>query len=261
VLEDKPVFDPKALQDAIDTLVSNEEVDDEAVAALENALKAIDLTPYAKTTDVDASIKTLEDGATKLAKDLSDAVKALQDADQVRLVAVVRDHKPTDAEIDGSWGLWQSQVADPPNAKINFFLWVREGNYAQQLLVEDSVVPWEALAKFDATRQTYSLPVEGATLEYNKEPISVLGNQTFDPPALLFNFKDADTVFNNIAYKAYNAENTEIGNGGRLVVPGENLTVVSVNPVLIGTGSSVITKVIFDMTRLDSTILRYEVLI
>jgi hypothetical protein len=117
------------------------------------------------------------------------------------------------------------------------------------------------LAKFDTTRQTYSLPIEGATLEYNKEPISVLGNQTFDPPALLFNFKDADTVFNNIAYKAYNAENTEIGNGGRPVVPGENLTVVSVNPLLVGTGSSVITKVIFDMTRLDSTTLRYEVLI
>jgi hypothetical protein len=127
--------------------------------------------------------------------------------------------------------------------------------------VEDSVVPWEALAKFDATRQTYSLPIEGATLEYNKEPISVLGNQTFDPPALLFNFKNADGIFTNIAYQAYNAENTEIGNGGRPVVPGENLTVVSVNPILIGAGSSVITKVIFDMTRVNNTILRYEVLI
>jgi predicted nucleic acid-binding Zn-ribbon protein len=45
VLEDKPAFDPKALQDAIDTLVSNEKIDDEAVAALETALKAIDLRP------------------------------------------------------------------------------------------------------------------------------------------------------------------------------------------------------------------------
>jgi hypothetical protein len=207
-----------------------------------------------------AAIKPYDD------KPLTDRVKAaegditaLNDSVDKRLVTVVRDHKPTDAEIDGSWGIWQSQIPDTPNVKINFFLWIEEGNYAQQLLAEDTVIPWEAIAKFDTTRQTYSVKIEGATLEYNKQPFAVLGNQTFDPPALVFNFKNADTVFNNVTYKAYNATDLEIGNGGQAIVAGENLTVVQSNPTLVGTGSATITKVIFELTRIAGTILIYPV--
>jgi hypothetical protein len=53
-IEDKPGFDPKTLQDAIDTLVSNEKADDTTVAALKTVVDAIDLTPYAKTADLPA---------------------------------------------------------------------------------------------------------------------------------------------------------------------------------------------------------------
>lgn len=191
--------------------------------------------------------------------DLNSAIASLEAADKKRLVNVVRDHRPSDAEIDGSWGLWQSQVPEPPNVRINFFLWIQEGNYAQQLLSEDTVVPWEAIAKYDPVRKTYNLAIEGVAFEYNKTPISSLGNQHFGSPSLVFTFKDANTVFTSISYKAFNTNNTEIGNGGSATVPGDTLSVIQVNPAMAGTESTVVAKVIFEFTRLDGTKLPYEV--
>ncbi|MGL4621143.1 MAG: hypothetical protein ACRCZS_19120 [Chroococcidiopsis sp.] len=243
-VEDKPAFDPQSINNAIAELVANEKIDDKAAADLKaafDALPTIDLAPYAKIQDVD------------------DAIARLEQADSQRLVVVTKDHYPTDAEIDGTWGLWESQVRDGLNVKINFFLWIKSGNYAHKLFEEDSVLPLEAIAKYDPARQTYTIPIEGLLIEYNKIPIPVLEDRHFDPPALIYKFTDANTVFSGISWKSQNANGFELGNGGQAAITGESLTVIQNKPVIPSGESPVIARVIFEFTKLDGSKLPYEV--
>ncbi|MGL4631630.1 MAG: hypothetical protein ACRCVT_10530, partial [Leadbetterella sp.] len=80
-------------------------------------------------------------------------IAELKQADEKRLVSVVKNHHPTDAETDGSWGIWKSQIVKNQDVEVNFFLWIG-GQYSYKLIPQDIVLKWEDIATYDPARKT-----------------------------------------------------------------------------------------------------------